>query len=110
VTNFLNENPAIVGLILSAYAALNLWIALFRFRQFQKFFWRHPGLEFFTGSPKSRSLHVAGSALFFAIGLAMVDSELGLFSRQFWLAAVSVAAIHFFAMSIRHLWQRKKEI
>jgi hypothetical protein len=106
VTDFLNENQFIVGMILSILSGIELWFLTFHYESYCSFIRRTPIVKFLFREPESRILTISATLLFFVFGTAIVGKELGVFPVAFWAAVLSVAVINFFG-TLAHYWWRK---
>jgi hypothetical protein len=108
VIDFLNENPLILGMILTILFGIELWFLTFRYDRYCSFMRRTPIVKFLFREPESRILAISATLLFFVIGTAIVGKELGVFPVAFWAAVLSVSVINFLGTLAHHWWRKLK--
>lgn len=106
MVDFLNENPIIIGITFTVLFGFELWVLVFRYDRFLKFIRRKQYLSLFIAAPESRTVAISATLMFFVAGLAIIGTELGIFSRRFWFAALAVCVLNCFGLLARYKWQK----
>ncbi|MFN0107886.1 MAG: hypothetical protein ACKVZH_03460 [Blastocatellia bacterium] len=106
MVDFLNKNPIIIGIAFTVLFGFELWALAFRYDHFLKLIRRKQYLSLFIAIPESRTVAISATLMLFVAGLAIIATELGIFSRRFWFVTLAMCVLNCFGLMARHKWQK----
>jgi hypothetical protein len=109
MAKYLNEHLTIFGLCLSVLCLFDLYILIFKLDEYKNFNRKHWWMRLFVGQTESRSTGITMAALFFIMGLALIDKEIGLFSKYVWGGLLFIAMIFLYGALARYYWRKYKQ-
>ncbi|HEX9005623.1 MAG TPA: hypothetical protein VGB07_37285 [Blastocatellia bacterium] len=103
IANFLNQHTSIIGILLALLGVWELWNGLFRYDIYklsiEKLIRRRPWVAILgLREPQPRPIQISAALLVLAIGLAMIDFEIGLLPRKLWLGPMTLSLLAFFVI------------
>lgn len=101
IVDFLNRHPSSIGVWFAVMGAWEGWNAVFRYDAYrvsiENRLRRRPWLIVFgVRIPSERPIQISGAVFWLILGLVMIDAELGLLPRKFWLCPLILALLAFF--------------